>query len=378
MRPGGQPVTQSARLGLGRHFRSLAVIWLILAGAAGLAAAQDQALSLPAGDLVIGTRVAPPFAMKAKDGTWYGISIDLLAAVAAKLGVSYRLQETSLDGMIKDVASGRLNGSIAAMTMTAEREKVIDFSYAFFRSGLGVAVAKTRKPGASAIWTALTSRAFLSVFGLLMAVLLAVGAAIWLFERRHNPGQFEPDVRRGLFSGFWWAVVTMTTTGYGDKAPITAAGRGVAILWMLSGLVLTATFTAQLAASLTAHSILSPVTSPADLSRLRVGNVTGAASAEALSVYGVRPRGYPDTASGLQAVARGEIDAFVHDEPILAWEVAEVPGVVLAALRFAPQDYAIVLPQGAPMRETVNRALLDVLASDEWGNIQRRYLGQMQ
>jgi len=77
-------------------------------------------------------------------------------------------------------------------------------------------------------------------------------------------------------------------------------------------------------------------------------------------------------------VARGEIDAFVHDEPILAWEVAEVPGVVLAALRFAPQDYAIVLPQGAPMRETVNRALLDVLASDEWGNIQRRYLGQMQ
>jgi ABC-type amino acid transport substrate-binding protein len=144
---------------------------------------------------------------------------------------------------------------------------------------------------------------------------------------------------------------------------------------MLSGLVLTATFTAQLAASLTAHSILSPVTSPTDLSRLRVGNVTGAASADALRVYGARPRGYPDAVSGLQAVARGEIDAFVHDEPILAWDIVDVPGVVLAPFRFAPQDSAIILPQGAPMRETVNRALLDVLASDEWADIQRRYLG---
>lgn len=371
-------MTQPARPVLGRLFHAFAVICLVLAGATGLAAAQDQASSQPAGDLLIGTRVAPPFAMKAEDGSWHGISIDLLAEVAAKLGLSYKLQETPLDGMIKDVVSGRLNGSIAAMTMTAEREAVIDFSFAFFRSGLGVAVAKGRKPGLSAIWTALTSSAFLSVLGLLMALLLIVGAAIWLFERRSNPGQFEPDARRGLFSGFWWAVVTMTTTGYGDKAPISTAGRAVAILWMLSGLVLTATFAAQLAASLTAHSILSPVTSPADLSRLRVGNVTGAASAEALSVYGVRPRGYPDAASGLKAVALGEIDAFVHDEPILAWEIAAVPGVALVPLRFAPQDYAIVLPQGSPMRETVNRALLDVLASDEWGDIQRRYLGRLQ
>jgi len=375
MRPGGQPLKQPARLGLGRLLHGLAVIFLALSGAAGLAAAQDQASSLPAGDVRIGTRVAPPFAMKAEDGTWQGISIDLLAAVAARLDITYQLQETTLDGMIQDVASGRLDGSIAAMTMTAQREKVIDFSYAFFRSGLGVAVAKGRKPGISAIWAALTSSAFLSVLGLLMVLLLVVGAAIWVSERRSNPGQFEPDARRGLFSGFWWAVVTMTTTGYGDKAPITVTGRGVAILWMLSGLVLTSTFTAQLAASLTAHSILSPVAGPADLSRLRVGFVTDAASAEALRAYGVRPRGYPDVASGLKAVARAEIDAFVHDEPILAWEIAAVPGAVLLPLRFAPQDYAIVLPHESPMREAVNRALLDVLASDEWGNIQRRYLG---
>ena len=42
-------------------------------------------------NLRIGTRVSPPFAMKAADGTWEGISINLLAAVAAKLGGTYQL-----------------------------------------------------------------------------------------------------------------------------------------------------------------------------------------------------------------------------------------------------------------------------------------------
>jgi ABC-type amino acid transport substrate-binding protein len=328
------------------------------------------------GDVLrIGTKPAPPFAMKAPDGTWEGIAIDLLAAVAARLGVTYELQETTLAGMIDEVAAGRLDASVAAMTVTVAREEVIDFSHAYYRSGLGVAVAERRPAGLGAIWQALTSRAFLSVVGVMGGLLFAVGAVVWLLERRHNPGQFEPDPRRGLFSGFWWAVVTMSTTGYGDKAPATVGGRIVAILWIFAGLILTAGFTAQLAATLTASSIQSPVTSPTDLARLRVGHVAEAASGETLRSYGVRPRDFPDVEAGLAAVARGEIDAFVHDEPILAYEVGVVPGVVLAPVRFAPQDYAIVLPQDADLRETVNRALLEVMASDQWSAIQRRYLG---
>ena len=37
---------------------------------------------LEARELVIGTKVAPPFAMKAEDGTWRGISIDLWLRIA--------------------------------------------------------------------------------------------------------------------------------------------------------------------------------------------------------------------------------------------------------------------------------------------------------
>ncbi len=348
----------------------LMLVALLLAGGA---VAQEA----PRETLKIGTRVAPPFAMKTPDGGWEGISIDLLAGLAQRLDIRYRLVETSLNGMIDDVADGRLDASIAAMTMTREREARIDFSHPFYRSTLGVAVATHARPSALAVFEALTSRDFVVTVGLLLALLLAVGAMTWLAERRRNAGQFEPDLRRGLSSGFWWAAVTMTTVGYGDKAPVTAWGRAIGVVWMFAALLLTALVTAQLAAALTTGRISGRVHELSDLARVRVGSVEGAASLEPLRAMGVRPLAYADVASGLAAIEADRIDAFVHDEPILVWESRRVEGVTVAPLHFAPQDYGIVLPQGAPMRERINRALLDEMASDQWPAIQRRYLGDL-
>jgi voltage-gated potassium channel len=45
----------------------------------------------------------------------------------------------------------------------------------------------------------------------------------------------------------WWAIVTVTTVGYGDRFPVTEAGRGVAVLLMLVGIGLIGVITANVA-----------------------------------------------------------------------------------------------------------------------------------
>ncbi len=54
-----------------------------------------------------------------------------------------------------------------------------------------------------------------------------------------------------LGSALWFAAVTMTTVGYGDKTPQTPLGRFLAFLWMFFGILLVSAFTGAFASSLT-------------------------------------------------------------------------------------------------------------------------------
>ncbi|MDJ0677850.1 MAG: ion channel [Calothrix sp. MO_167.B42] len=58
----------------------------------------------------------------------------------------------------------------------------------------------------------------------------------------------EPNL--SLFDAIWWSIVTLTTVGYGDIAPVTIFGRFIATVDMFLGIGILATFTAQIASIL--------------------------------------------------------------------------------------------------------------------------------
>lgn len=60
---------------------------------------------------------------------------------------------------------------------------------------------------------------------------------------------FEPT-GGSIIDGIWWAIVTLTTVGYGDLYPQTTAGRGAAIVLMLAGISFVAVLTGAIAAYL--------------------------------------------------------------------------------------------------------------------------------
>ncbi len=170
----------------------------------------------------------------------------------------------------------------------------------------------------------------------------------------------------------------MTTVGYGDKAPRTVGGRVVALLWMFAALVVISSFTASITASLTVGSLEGAIAGPEDLPGQRIASVPASTSAAYLEREGLPFTAVATPAEGLDALARGDVDAVVYDAPILRYEVRQHFSNVLTVLpvTFERQLYAIALPAGSPLREPIDQALLRRTLSPDWPTLVNGYLGQ--
>jgi voltage-gated potassium channel len=72
---------------------------------------------------------------------------------------------------------------------------------------------------------------FVIPIGLVFAIIISGGIGVYLVE--HNqPGANITNLGNAL----WWAVITITTVGYGDYTPVTTIGRIIAVVAMFSGI----------------------------------------------------------------------------------------------------------------------------------------------
>ncbi|NIV94521.1 transporter substrate-binding domain-containing protein [candidate division KSB1 bacterium] len=332
--------------------------------------------SFAQGKITVGTKRAAPFAMKDENGNWHGISIELWQEIARELNLDYELREFDLTDLLANVENGSVDVGVAALTITADRETQMDFTYPFYTTGLGIAVAH-EQGGWFGTAKRLFSLTLLKVIFALTLLLFAVGFVVWLFERKRNPEQFGGGLAKGIGSAFWWSAVTMTTVGYGDKAPVSVTGRLVALIWMFTGIIMISSFTAAITSALTISQLESPVQGPEDLANVRTATVVGSTSEGFLRDRRIFFQSYPTPLEGLQAVANNDIDAFIYDQPILRYlSNTHLHGRVrVLPETFEHQDYGIALPENSPLREHINRLLLETISQPQWQDILYRYLG---
>ena len=341
-----------------------------------LIAAPAPGAEAPTAPLKVATRHVPPFAVRRPDGSWEGLSIELWQELSERMGFKFELQEMGLQEMLEAVAEGRADAAVAALTITSEREREVDFSHPFLNSGLGIAVRRDGSSGWIAVGERLISGPFLKLMGGLIGLLLLVGALTWLLERRRNQ-QFGGGPAQGIGSGFWWSAVTMTTVGYGDKAPQTMGGRALAVVWMFTSVILISSFTAGITATLTVGELSGKIQGPEDLAKARSLTLGGSTSEQFLREHRYEYQALPDLRQTLQQLTENGADAVVYDAPILRHLVLQSQGERLKVLpgSFEPQDYGIAFPPGSPLREPINRYLLELLREPLWQDILFRYLG---
>jgi polar amino acid transport system substrate-binding protein len=352
-------------------------LWAFLIVSLSSAAAPAQS-GVETRPLLVGVFDAPPFSMKNKSGDWEGMAVEAWEAVARDQRWAYELREyDSLASLLNAVRLGEIDVTPAAAASLAH-EVAMDLSHSYYPSGSGIAVpASDNSFRWLGIVEQLVSWKFLRLIALLALVWLGTGGIVWLFERRRNRAMFGDSSVKGLGNGVWWAAVTMTTVGYGDKAPRTLGGRAVAIVWMLVSLVLISSLTASITTSLTLDGLSGSVRGLRDLPGLRVGATAESRSLGFLAERGIAAQPFVHERDGLRAVAEGRIDAFVFNVLVLRHLArTEFSGRVrVLPSTFDHYSLKMAMPPGSPLRESLNRGLLAVIEGSGWHRRMERYVG---
>ena len=185
--------------------------------------------------------------------------------------------------------------------------------------------------------------ALLSVLLAFGIVLLAAASLAYLLERNAQPELFG-----SIPQALWWAIVTLTTTGYGDVTPITPAGRVLAGVVMVSGILVFALWAGILASGYAEELRRREFLRTWDLvAKVPFFNNVGA-SAIADVARLLRPRDYPARAVIVRRGERGDCMYFIASGEV---EVRLRP----ATVRLGPGEFfgEIALLTGGPRNATI-------------------------
>lgn len=89
-------------------------------------------------------------------------------------------------------------------------------------------------------WQLIKDRGLWRVIITLFTILFIAAMVVYYFEHQHNP------LFGGVVDALWWAIVTVSTVGYGDITPTTNIGKFITSLFILSGMITVSIFTATI------------------------------------------------------------------------------------------------------------------------------------
>lgn len=330
----------------------------------------------PTAKLVVYTKPIEPFAFQ-KDGKNLGFSIELWDRIARKLGLQYEVRwGKTVTDVIDAVRTKQADVGIAAISITSEREKVVDFSTPFYESGLAIL---TRAEGKGVIdlmretfWTASVAKGVLVLF--LLFIVLAHG--VWFFERKVNPEQFPKPYAKGIWESAWWAISTMLSGGCDAKGPMHTLGRVVGSLWMLTCIVVLTYFTAAITTVMTVSQLNAAINGPQDLPGKKVATVKGSTAERYLREHNAKVSSFDTPDAAFEAMNGKTVEAVVYDEPILSYhaKVAGQDGQQVVGL-FERQNYGIALQTDSPLRKQINTVLLELAEDGTIDDLRTKWFG---
>lgn len=351
--------------------------WCIVLVAGFLCFLAQTALAGPK-ELVVATRTVPPF-VSSQAGHLSGFSIDLWDAISRKADLTFRYKlEPDVNTLLTDVQAKRADLGIAAISITADRDRVVDFSQPMFDAGLQILVrqgASSENPLITRVKEILGSGilawiASIFILGLIPAHL------VWFAERKNENGLLRKRTYYpGIFEAYWWSLSTLATQA--EEMPKSAVSRVIAVVWMFSAVVFIAFFTAQVTTSMTVQQLQGAINGPDDLPGKQVGTVKGSTAETYLRQHGAKVTQFSSVREAVEALDKGNEACVVYDSPVLQYLVAhdgkghyETVGDV-----FQREAYGIAFPINSDKRRSVEAALLGLKEDGTYQSIYEKWFG---
>jgi len=172
-------------------------------------------------------------------------------------------------GMIADLRSQKADMAVIDMSITSIRQTAVDFTMPYMSTGVGILYKKKKPPPPNPfsflqplsieVWI-YTTTAYLGV-----SIVLFLLGRISPYEWEDN-GEGSATNQWTISNALWFGIGSFLCQGC-DLLPKTISTRTVAIMWWFFTLIMMSSYTANLAAFLTASKMSSPVNSAEDLAK---------------------------------------------------------------------------------------------------------------
>lgn len=333
-----------------------------------------------AAPLKVGVSGEAPFVERSGD-KFGGISLTIWREIAGINNLDYQLvPQPNAQANLDALAAGELDVAIGPITITPQRvaQPGFDFTQPYFYAEEAVLVPRERANLLVRL-RPLVGVAALSSVAVLLLSLFAVGNLIWLAERRSNHSQFPRQYLRGLGNAMWFALVTLTTVGYGDRAPVSKTGRAITAVWMVVSLIAVSSITAGLASAFTvalARKSTAPITNPTQLRGAVIAVVRGTTSELWADRMGAKSVATDSLKQAIDLVQQKRAEGVIYDRPALRYFIAQNPksDLQLAPFDLASQTYGFAVRSGSPLRKPINVTVMSMHRVGEIRDIVDRAL----
>lgn len=347
--------------------------------------------------LTICTKPASPFTNKISNNSWTGFSVDywdrdIMPRIRDKTEYTDYLIMDCLDNTnsLRRVGLGEIDIAHAAITKTAQREEIVDFSTTWFVSGFRVLV-RQNNDFLSSIGRILQTLG--SAIGLFIGVLIILtigGGLILSIAEIIMPGPIEPWDTSSWFSSLMGACTVIQGTllpgsgsiiePYGTISKIVLSG------FKSFGAMLPPILTALITMILVINNSSGNINGFEDLPGKTVIVPTSTTANTYLNIYGrdINKIEVSSVNEMLSKFANGEGDAIIYDWPILQNFINEQKSKSTISYQlvgnvFEEQQYGIGMsPNNTHLKEVINRAILLSWETPEFKTLEDKWLKDSQ